>query len=148
MRRQIQYLAEMVSFALDPRLEAESIFVADLGLCQARLMNDRRFPWLVLVPQRAGLADLTDLPREERLMLVEEVAQASLALSGLTAAHKMNVAALGNHVRQFHVHIIARFTSDPAWPNPVWGLGAAEPYAAARRDSVVKRLATSLSSTA
>ncbi|MCC0054445.1 MAG: HIT domain-containing protein [Rhodobiaceae bacterium] len=116
-------------FALDPRLAADTLPVAELGLCSLRLMNDAGYPWLILVPRRAGLADLIDLEPADRATLAAEVDAVSCALKAHTGCHKLNVAALGNVVRQLHVHVIARFETDPAWPAPVWGKAPAKPYA-------------------
>ena len=117
-----------MSFALDPRLEADTIGLGDMALSRVLLMNDRRFPWLILVPRRAGLVEITDLTPLERRALFEEAALAADRLKLLTGAKKINIAALGNVVAQLHVHVIARFAADAAWPNPVWGVGLAEPY--------------------
>jgi diadenosine tetraphosphate (Ap4A) HIT family hydrolase len=116
------------AFTLDPRLEAESFPLGRLELCEGRLFNDARFPWLILVPARAGLVEIIDLDEAGRQILMKEAALAAEALKAATRCHKLNVAALGNQVRQLHVHVIARFESDDAWPNPVWGRGARLPY--------------------
>jgi diadenosine tetraphosphate (Ap4A) HIT family hydrolase len=116
------------AFTLDSRLEAESFPLDRLQLCEVRLFNDARFPWLILVPTRAGLVEIIDLDEAGRQLLMKEVALAAGALKTATSCHKLNVAALGNQVRQLHVHVIARFESDAAWPNPVWGRGARVPY--------------------
>src|SRR5216684_2483446 len=116
------------TFTLDPRLEAESFPLGRLELCEARLFNDARFPWLILVPAHAGLVEIIDLDAAGQQRLMREVALAAAALRTATRCHKLNVAALGNQVRQLHVHVIARFETDPAWPNPVWGRGARVPY--------------------
>jgi len=117
------------AFMLDPRLEAESFPLGRLELCEARLFNDARFPWLILVPAHAGLVEIIDLDAAGQQRLMREVALAAAALRTATRCHKLNVAALGNQVRQLHVHVIARFETDAAWPNPVWGRGARVPYA-------------------
>ncbi len=117
------------AFTLDPRLEAESFPLCRLELCEARLFNDARFPWLIVVPARAGLVEIIDLDAAGQQCLMREVALAAAALRTATRCHKLNVAALGNQVRQLHVHVIARFETDAAWPNPVWGRGARVPYA-------------------
>lgn len=120
-------------FFLDPRLEADSLLVLDLELCHVRLMNNARFPWLLLVPQVAAMREITDLPEAAQQQLMREICQCSTMLQRLTGAEKMNVGALGNMVPQLHVHVIARFAADAAWPNPVWGTGgeAYSPDAAA-----------------
>ncbi|QIB34430.1 HIT domain-containing protein [Ancylobacter pratisalsi] len=117
-------------FVLDPRLEADSFPVMELALSTLRLMDDARFPWLILVPRRPGLAELIDLDPSARAALTAEIDQASRTLRSVTDCHKLNVAALGNMVRQLHVHVIARFESDAAWPGPVWGVGERRSYAA------------------
>jgi diadenosine tetraphosphate (Ap4A) HIT family hydrolase len=115
-------------FVLDPRLEAETSVIGELGLCKVLLMDDARFPWIVLVPKRAGLVEIIDLGSADLVRLIEEIATASGVLEAATSPHKLNVAALGNVVRQLHVHIIARFENDAAWPSPVWGKGERVPY--------------------
>ncbi len=117
-----------MSFELDPRLAADSFEIGDLELCRVRLMNDARFVWLILVPRREGLTEIVDLARGQRVVLMDEIAQASAALRALPGIDKINVGALGNIVRQLHVHVVARRIGDAAWPGPVWGSGAAEPY--------------------
>lgn len=127
-------------FKLHGRLAAETVTVVDWPLCRVLLMDDSTYPWLILVPRRAGSVELHDLDAADRAVLVEEIARASAALKAETGADKINVGALGNVVSQLHVHVIARFTADPAWPRPVWGATAARPYDAAARDGMVERL--------
>lgn len=132
------------SFALDSTLAADTVAVGELGLCRALLMNDRRFPWLILVPRRGGKRDLDDLSTGDQTRLMADVARAARALKALFSPHKLNVAALGNVVAQLHVHVIARQTTDAAWSRPVWGVGAAEPYGPGERDDLVRRLVKEL----
>jgi len=108
-------------FQLHPTLAADTIALARWPLSEVRLMRDASYPWLILVPARPGLRDLHDVAAGERVLLIEEIARASDALVAAVAPDKINVAALGNVVEQLHVHVIARFRADPAWPNPVWG---------------------------
>lgn len=117
-----------VSFSLDPRLGNDTLFVGDLPLSRVLLMNDARWPWLILVPRREGLVELTDLDASDRAALVEEAAAAARFLKAHAKADKINVGALGNVVRQLHVHVVARTVGDPAWPGPVWGVGGAVSY--------------------
>lgn len=117
-------------FTLDPMLAKDTLPLAALALSDLRLMNDARFPWLILVPRRPGMAELIDLDAADRIVLMDEIAAISRALQAATACEKLNVAALGNMVRQLHIHVIARFSSDPAWPGPVWGAGTAVAYSA------------------
>ena len=116
------------SFQLHPKLDADCALIGDGALSRVLLMNDRRFPWIILVPRIAGLRDFHDVPSEFRSILYDEIESASRVLVRLFEAEKVNVAALGNQVPQLHVHVIARFESDAAWPGPVWGVGSAEPY--------------------
>jgi diadenosine tetraphosphate (Ap4A) HIT family hydrolase len=131
-------------FKLHPRIECDSVFVADWPLSRVLLMDDARFPWLVLVPRREDLHELHDLSPEGGAILAQEVARASRQLKTLTNAAKINIGALGNLVPQLHVHVIARAVGDAAWPGPVWGAGAAVPYASDTRDAFLERLASQL----
>ena len=115
-------------FELHPRLSADTIAVVEWPLCQVLLMNDSAWPWLILVPRRHGVSELHELDAGDREILVHEIATASHRLQNFCGADKMNVAALGNVVPQLHVHVIARFTTDPAWPRPVFGAQPPTPY--------------------
>lgn len=132
------------AFALDHRLAADTTEVAELGLCTLRLMDDRTYPWLILIPRRADCVELIDLQPGDRAVLMEEIALASHVLKDLTDAQKLNVAALGNSVPQLHVHVIARFAGDPAWPGPVWGKVPPQPWDDTERDTFVGRLTRAL----
>lgn len=116
------------AFVLDERLKNESLPVAALGLCQLRLRDDARWPWLVLIPQRPSIEEPHDLTPLDQAMLSFETNLISRSLKDLTGCTKINVAALGNIVRQLHVHVIARNEGDTAWPGPVWGHGERVPY--------------------
>jgi len=137
----------MSEFVLDPRLEADTSAVAELALCTLRLSKDARFPWLILVPRRAGMAEIIDLVAMDRAILFDEMVLVSEALRAATRCHKLNVAALGNQVRQLHVHVIARFETDIAWPRPVWGAGEPVAYEPAARDRLVAAIRETLPST-
>lgn len=117
------------AFALDPRLGADTRLVVSLPLCDVQLMNDSRYAWLVLVPRRADLVEIIDLDNDDQAELWYEVNLASSALRAAAPCDKLNLGALGNIVRQLHVHVVARCEGDAAWPGPVWGHGQAEPYA-------------------
>jgi diadenosine tetraphosphate (Ap4A) HIT family hydrolase len=123
-----------MSFALDERLAADASIVGDMTLTRVLLMNDARWPWLILAPRRDGVVELTDLDAADRTQLIEEVASAAGFLKAHAGAHKINIGTLGNVVRQFHLHVVARTVGDPGWPGPVWGFGAAVP-----RDKVETR---------
>lgn len=125
---------------LDARLAADTKFIVDWPLCRVLLMDDARFPWLVLVPRRAGLVELDDLDEGDRGPLMHEIQRAMKALRAVAACDKLNVGALGNIVRQLHVHVVARREGDAAWPGPVWGAGSRQPYAPADREALRARL--------
>jgi diadenosine tetraphosphate (Ap4A) HIT family hydrolase len=134
----------MPPFTLDPQLEADTLPIGRLALSRVLLMNDARFPWLILVPEAPGLAEITDLPEQDRLQLMREICIASDALAALYGPDKLNVGALGNRVRQLHVHVLARFASDDAWPGPVWGVGKAQPYPPHMAGVALDRIAAAL----
>jgi diadenosine tetraphosphate (Ap4A) HIT family hydrolase len=115
-------------FILDPKLDADTMVLGRFALSRVLLMNDARYPWLILVPQRPYLAEIIDLSEPDQMQLMREIAATSQALKALFNPDKLNVGALGNRVRQLHVHVLARFVSDAAWPGPVWGVGQAQPY--------------------
>jgi diadenosine tetraphosphate (Ap4A) HIT family hydrolase len=129
-------------FDLHPTIARDTVEVARLPLCRVLLMKDSRFPWLVLVPERDSAREIHELPAEDRAELVEEIAQASEVLQQLFQPDKLNVGALGNVVPQLHVHVVARFASDPAWPGPVWGSGPAVPYPKSELEERRGRLAS------
>jgi diadenosine tetraphosphate (Ap4A) HIT family hydrolase len=120
-------------FALHDGLARDTFALATWSLSRVLLMNDSAYPWLILVPEREGARDLVDLAARDRSTLIEECARASSILRTMVKPDKLNVAALGNVVPQLHVHVIARFTSDPAWPKPIWGVRPPTPYGEAAR---------------
>lgn len=128
------------AFTLDARLAADSVPVIELPLCSVRLMNDARFAWMLLVPRRADASEIHDLDRTDQDQLWREIRFASAALRDVAPCDKLNHGALGNIVRQLHVHIVARVAGDAAWPGPVWGSGAAQPYEAASLETRVTAL--------
>jgi diadenosine tetraphosphate (Ap4A) HIT family hydrolase len=134
----------MTAFTLHERLRADTVELARWPLSLLLLMNARQWPWLILVPERPGLREIHDLEAPDRARLVEEIARASLCLEMLFRPTKINVGALGNLVPQLHIHVIARFIDDPAWPGPVWGAVAPEPYSADELARQVKQLQTQL----
>jgi len=118
----------MVKFSLHERLAADTIELTRWPLSIVLLMNARQWPWLILVPRRADIREIHELQEPDQRTLTAEIVRASRALTQLVKPHKINIGALGNVVPQLHVHVIARFTDDPAWPKPVWGTIPPEPY--------------------
>jgi len=111
---------------LHPQLDNDTAPVGDLALCRVVAMNDADYPWLILVPRRAGVTEIADLG-DDTSLLMAEIAQVSRVLKDVVRCDKLNIAAIGNVVPQLHVHIVARRTDDPLWPKPVWGLAQPRP---------------------
>ena len=132
-------------FELDPRIERDSILVADLELCQLRIQDDQRYPWLVLVPRLEGAKEVHELNEEDAIQLLKESNAVASALKIVTQCKKVNVANLGNVVEQLHWHIVARFENDETWPGPIWGVGKVRPWVQKKRltfvESLLKELA-------
>jgi diadenosine tetraphosphate (Ap4A) HIT family hydrolase len=116
-------------FALDPRLEFDSSLIVSLMLCQVRLHHNASFPWVILIPQRDNVCEIIDLSTQDQTMLMQEIALTSKVMQHLFRPTKLNVANLGNIVPQLHVHVVARFEKDKAWPGPIWNSGVNEAYA-------------------
>jgi diadenosine tetraphosphate (Ap4A) HIT family hydrolase len=113
---------------LHPQLADDTHPLAQFALCELRLMDDANHPWLILVPRVENAVEVIDLDAAQQAQLMQEIDRASRALQAAVKPHKLNVAALGNVVAQLHVHVIARFHDDIAWPRPVWGMATAQPY--------------------
>lgn len=135
------------TFSVAQRLAEDSIAVLDLPLSSVRLANDRRFPWVILIPRRADLRELHSLDAPDRAQLMEEISAVSKALDTELGALKMNIAALGNQEPQLHVHIIARFADDVAWPKPIWSEGTAEHYEPAAASAMAARITRAIQGT-
>jgi diadenosine tetraphosphate (Ap4A) HIT family hydrolase len=139
----------MREFVLDPRLTGGSQPLISLKLSEARLQGDARWPWIVLIPRKAGARELEHLTAADRAALMDEVVAAGAAVRAMAAAagrpvEKLNVGALGNKVEQLHVHVVGRRSDDPAWPEPVWGVGQAVPYGDAALDAAREAALTAL----
>jgi diadenosine tetraphosphate (Ap4A) HIT family hydrolase len=134
----------MAGFVLDERLAADTAAIGKLELCRCLLMNDRTYPWLILVPERADMRELHELDRGDRVLLMEEIVRAQLALQTIHKPDKLNVGALGNAVPQLHIHVIARFKTDAAGLRPVWGAVPPAPYDTAAQKAARDRIAREL----
>ncbi|TLX55821.1 HIT family protein [Stutzerimonas nosocomialis] len=115
-------------FALDPRLESDTVTLGDFPLSRLLLMNDAQYPWFILVPRREEVSELFQLGSEDQQRLWRETTLLAEVLKDTFQADKMNVATLGNMVSQLHMHVIARRKGDAAWPAPVWGRHAPVAY--------------------
>ncbi|PZP40398.1 MAG: hypothetical protein DI585_01025 [Pseudomonas fluorescens] len=132
-------------FTLHPQLATDCAVVGDFPICRVLLNRQfSQFPWLILVPKRTAVRDLSELPEQDYLPAMDEVRAAELALKSLTGADKMNVAAIGNMVPQLHIHVIARFRTDEVWPKPVWGNAEAKPYSDAELAEMLENLREAL----
>jgi len=129
-----------MNFTLHPRLTADTLPLCELPLSRLLLMQDARFPWLVLVPRRANMREIIDLAPPDQAQVFAEITQVSHILQREFAPDKLNIGAIGNMVPQLHIHLIARFTTDAAWPKPVWGFETAQPYTAEAAQTMQVRL--------
>ena len=131
----------MANFELHPDLKRDGIVIGQFPLCLVLLINDSAYPWFVLVPQRVGIKDAIDLDPSDYRQLSEESRLFSIALKQIFSAEKLNIAALGNMTPQLHVHHIVRYSSDGAWPNPIWGFQPLTPYTPAEIEAIVEKTA-------
>lgn len=129
-----------VPFQLDPRLAGDTVFIGDLALSRVLLMKDARYAWIILVPARAGAVEIVDLSEADAATLMQEIRITSDVLRTVHPHDKLNIGALGNVVRQLHVHVVARVAGDAAGAGPVWGHGQPQPYEAAGLDRRVAAL--------
>lgn len=123
----------MDKFSLAPAFLATSEPLASLKLCEARLQTDARFPWIVLVPRRAGARELEHITNGDRTQLMEEIIAAGAAVRAIGAAlgrpvERVNVGQIGLKTPQLHIHVVGRRADDECWPEPVWGRGEAADY--------------------
>lgn len=133
-----------LAFELHPQLAADTFLVGNLPLCRVLLMNESRYPWLILVPQCFGISEIYQLSTAERTQLWEESDLVSRQLMYLFKGDKLNIAALGNVVPQLHLHHIVRFKMDAAWPAPVWGKFTPDTYTAAAAETLLLQLRQAL----
>lgn len=135
----------MTEFRADPAFEAGSVFAIDWPLCQVRLQDDARFPWLILLPRVDGAVELDDLTAEQRAALMEEMVRAGERVRALAEAagrpvDKLNTASLGNVTRQLHVHVVGRRRDDGLWPDPIWGRPGARPLSADDKAALLRAI--------
>lgn len=129
-----------MEFVLHPRLAADSYFVHRLPLCEVRLHQNAAFPWLILIPQCVDAVEIIDLSISEQEQLLKEIRITSQIMQAHYAPTKLNIANLGNIVEQLHIHVIARFNTDLAWPNPIWNSGHDMPYTETQKNQVLDAL--------
>jgi diadenosine tetraphosphate (Ap4A) HIT family hydrolase len=129
---------------LHPQLENDCFILGQLNLCILLLLNDKQYPWFILVPQREGIQEIHHLSSDEQNQLMHESCALSQALETCFKPNKLNIAALGNIVPQLHIHHIARFKQDIAWPQPVWGFAPAKPYNDEEKALLIQNITTHL----
>ncbi|MDX1817575.1 MAG: HIT family protein [Marinobacter sp.] len=127
-------------FVIHERLAADTILLGRSRLCEVRLMNESTWPWVLLVPAFPGIREIYELSEDQQLRLMVESSRLSRGMMEAFSGDKMNVAALGNMVPQLHIHHIVRYSSDPAWPGPVWGTRSPTPYTPDELDQCRSRL--------
>jgi len=133
-----------MTFQLHPRLEQDSIKIAEFSLSELRLINDSQYPWVVLVPKRADISEVYQLSAADQQLLQQESSLLAKTMAELYLADKMNIAAIGNMVPQLHIHHIVRYKSDIAWPAPVWGKFDAAPYSEQQIEKVTSQIKNAL----
>ena len=134
-----------MSFQLHPQLAADTHLICRAENCQILLMDDARFPWIVLVPEVAGIRELYELNERQQQKAYQSILHVSKSLAEYSNAEKIERCRSGNQVPQLHIHIIARYQSDVAWPGPVWGVGQTESYSADQLQQTLRDLGTVLS---
>ena len=132
------------SFELDPQLARDCMVIGDFPVCRLLLMNDSQYPWFILVPRIRGVEEIYQLQETDQQQLLFESSYLAEMLQVVFSGEKMNVAALGNVVRQLHVHHVVRFSTDAAWPAPVWGRHPATPYSDEALAGVMRKLRTGI----
>jgi diadenosine tetraphosphate (Ap4A) HIT family hydrolase len=133
-----------MAFHLHPQLEKDCFTLDRLSLCRLLLMNDKQFPWFILVPEIEGITEIFQLDKQQQSLLIEESSILAERLATLYKADKINIAAIGNLVPQLHVHHVVRYRTDKAWPAPVWGKFSATPYSMQELSNTVKLMTDAL----
>jgi len=129
-----------MTFELHPRLKQDTLFIIDLSLSQLLLMNDKRFPWLVLVPRKMNISEIDELTSSEQIKLMSEIVVLSKMFKQAYHVDKINIAALGNIVPQLHIHIVARYKTDSAWPSTVFGFQKPIAYSSEKVQIIIKEI--------
>jgi diadenosine tetraphosphate (Ap4A) HIT family hydrolase len=148
MKSSVPQTSAVPAWSLDSQLESDTALAGDLPLCRVLVANDANYPWLILVPRRHGVREVIDLTLADRTRLWDEVALAAQALKDETHCDKLNIATLGNVVAQLHVHVIARFKTDAAWPKPIWGAVPLQIYTKSNQDRFISKIRSRLQTTA
>lgn len=132
-------------FVLNSKLAQDTLLIGDMKISRLLLMNDANYPWLILVPRKPDLVELTDLSIAEQMEVLQEINLLGKILKEEFSAHKLNIAALGNVVRQLHIHVIARFENDASFPKPVWGNSVIKPYEEKAAQEIINKIKLKIS---
>jgi len=116
-----------------------SYYIIDLKLCSIRLINNQNFPWIILIPKRKGVTDITELNTKDQLLLMKEIVYCSKRMKKFFNTSKLNVEKIGNIVPQLHIHIIARYKKDKSWPLPVWTVKKKK-YSKSNLENIIKKI--------
>lgn len=133
-------------FELDQRLKNDGEIIANLKLSTVIFVNNRYFPWVIMVPMKNNAKEIIDLSGEEKILLMEEISIISALMNNIFEPDKLNIAALGNIVQQLHIHVIARYKTDIAWPNPAFG-SSKETYPQEKYQKLIVRIKSYLQKT-
>ena len=133
-----------MTFVLDPQLAKDCHSLGKMKLCRLLLMNDRQYPWLIMVPERDGVKEIYELNRDDQISFLIESNLVSKAMDSLFQPDKLNIAAIGNVVSQLHIHHVARYKNDVSWPKPVWGQKPAVPYSPKELEELSTKIKESL----
>lgn len=127
-------------FKLDDRLENDTIELGNIEFIKVLMSKDSNYPWLILVPEIANATELFDLDAQQQQLLMQTITKISKDMQVKFSADKINVGALGNVVKQLHIHIVARFETDIAWPGPIWGQHPAKPYTQEQLETQINKM--------
>lgn len=134
----------MPRFILDETLAKASHSIGKMRICEARLVDDARWPWIMLIPEKPDCEDLHDLKVPDLTLAMADMRDVAVCLQKLVPCQKINVGSLGNIVRQLHIHVIARNEGDPNWPGPVWGFEKTVPYDDTSREALIAKITKEL----
>ena len=128
-----------MSFKLDRKFLKSSHYIADLKLCSIRLHDNSKFPWVILIPKRIKITDITDLNSKDQIILIKEIVYVSKIMKRLFKTSKLNVEKIGNIVPQLHIHLIARHRKDTSWPLTVWVVKG-KPYSKVALSEILSKI--------
>ena len=117
----------------------DSHYITNLKICSVRLIDNSKFPWIIIIPNRKNITDITDLNSKDQILLMKEIVYSSKLMKKIFKTSKLNIEKIGNIVPQLHIHIIARFKKDNTWPLSVW-VTKGKPYLKDSLKTVISKL--------